>query len=93
MASLILQAFTKKFPLTGTKCQVVEVEEDDDASSSCGTAVTINTPDASTVVDVPTSVPPLLHPADIQQRLEELLLKKKERRMQAVVNYAAAMRC
>jgi len=82
-AKLVLKGFTRKYPLTGTQCQTAV-----SVCSSGSSTPTFLTPETSapsspgpgTVQQYPGS-PVLPHPAVIQQKLEELLLKKKEKKL------------
>jgi hypothetical protein len=86
LAMLLLKKFTLKYPLTGTKSQTaISVSSSGSSTPRCGGG--IMTPETSTIPEIRTpeggvrfEVP---HPALIQQRLEELLLKKKERKIMA----------
>jgi len=88
-ANLVLKGFTRKYPLTGTQCQT--------AISVCSSGT--STPAFHTPETSPPSSPGpmsqpysgasvLPHPAVIQQKLEELLLKKKEKKLMLVLQRA-----
>lgn len=89
LAQLLLKKFANKYPLTGTMSQTVmveEVEEEEGCSSGFVTPsgpgiLTPQTTEACESSEEEEGVYEIPHPAVIQQRLEELLLKKKEKQV------------